>query len=191
LRRLQELGAELEEMDGAPFDIEPIWRAINHTTWRARFAPMAARHADQMSPSLLRQLASASDVSGVDCQSAMFARTALFRHVQTLLSAHDFIVTPTLSRTAPPVETDLFDPITIEGHAYEDVRANWYPWTMPFNLTGHPAVSMPTGFGDDGLPIGLQVVGRFRADAELLGLAALYEAATALLGRWPEVAMHA
>jgi len=189
LRRFQNLGAELNEMDGGPFDIEPMWRVINHTNWRARFAPLAARHADEMSPTLLRQLASAADVSGSDYQSAMFARAALFRHVQTLLSTHDFIVTPTLSRTAPPVENDLFDPITIDGRDYEDVRSSWYPWTMPFNLTGHPAVSLPTGFGDDGLPIGIQAVGRFRADAELLRLAAVYESATGLLGRWPQLAM--
>jgi aspartyl-tRNA(Asn)/glutamyl-tRNA(Gln) amidotransferase subunit A len=189
LHRLQGLGAEIEEMEGGPFDIEPMWRVINHTNWRARFAVLASRHADEMSPSLLRQLALAADVSGSDYQSATFSRAALFRHVQTLLSTHDYIVTPTLSRTAPSIENDLFDPITIDGRDYEDVRSSWYPWTMPFNMTGHPAVSLPTGFGDDGLPIGIQVVGRFRADAELLRLAALYESATGLVSRWPRLAM--
>jgi len=52
-------------------------------------------------------------------------------------------------------------------------------------MTGHPAISLPCGFGRDGLPIGIQLVGRFRADAELLRISALFEAVCDLLGRWP------
>jgi aspartyl-tRNA(Asn)/glutamyl-tRNA(Gln) amidotransferase subunit A len=58
---------------------------------------------------------------------------------------------------------------------------------MPFNLTGHPAMSMPCGFSTEGLPIGIQLVGRFRQEAGLLRLAALLEAAQGLLTRWPEL----
>ena len=57
---------------------------------------------------------------------------------------------------------------------------------MPFNMTGHPAISLPCGFGDDGLPVGLQLVGRFRQDAmPLLRAAALFESTHDLLARWP------
>jgi aspartyl-tRNA(Asn)/glutamyl-tRNA(Gln) amidotransferase subunit A len=188
LAKLAELGAELEEMDGKSFDIEPIWRAINHTTWRARFAPMAARAADKMSPSLVRQLALASQVSGAEYQEAMFARTSLFRHVQELLREHDFLATPTLSRTALPIGQDLFGTIEIDGEEFEDVRANWFPFTMPFNMTGHPAASLPCGFGEDAMPIGLQIVGRFRAETDVLRLAALFEASQDLLTRGPSFA---
>ncbi len=52
-------------------------------------------------------------------------------------------------------------------------------------MTGHPAVSLPSGFARDGLPIGFQLVGRFRADAELLRVSALFEASSDLLSRWP------
>jgi aspartyl-tRNA(Asn)/glutamyl-tRNA(Gln) amidotransferase subunit A len=188
LGALRHMGAELEEMDGKGFDVEPIWRAINHTSWRTRFAEMAARSPVKMSATLLRQLSLASQVSGADYQKAMFDRTTLFRHVQGLLRRHDFLLTPTLSRTALPIGQDLFGKIDIDGEELDDVRANWFPWTMPFNLTGHPAVSLPCGFGEDGLPIGLQVIGRFRAETDLLRLAVLFEASQDLLGRWPEVA---
>jgi aspartyl-tRNA(Asn)/glutamyl-tRNA(Gln) amidotransferase subunit A len=57
---------------------------------------------------------------------------------------------------------------------------------MPFNMTGHPAISLPCGFGRDGLPIGLQLVGRFRADADLLRVSAQFEASQSLLSRWPD-----
>ncbi|MBW0003465.1 MAG: amidase [Hyphomicrobiales bacterium] len=182
---LRDLGAELEETDGQRFDIEPMWRAINHTTWLARFGSMASRDAQKMSPSLVRQLASASQVTGVAHQEAMFARTALFRYVQSLLSEHDFLVTPTLSRTALPLEQDLFGRITIDGTEFHDLRANWFPLTMPFNMTGHPAMSINCGFGEKGLPIGLQIVGKFRAETEVLRLGALLEGSQGFLTRWP------
>lgn len=188
LNRLADLGAEMIPMKGDDFDIEPIWRVINHTTWRARFAEMVAREGNRMSPSLIRQVDLASEVSGIEYQQAMFARASLFRRVQGMLKEADLIAMPTLSRTALPIEQDLFQPIEIDGERYEDVRGNWFPWTMPFNLTGHPAVSLPMGFDSAGLPIGLQLVGRFRDEAQLLRASALFEAASGLLDRWPDEA---
>jgi aspartyl-tRNA(Asn)/glutamyl-tRNA(Gln) amidotransferase subunit A len=186
LATLESLGAEIEEMPGDGFDVEPIWRAINHTVWRTRFEQLAADHGDDLSPTFLRQLSLAAKVSGVDYQRAMFERTALFRRVQALLQRADMLAMPTLTRTALPLGQDLFDGIDIDGQHFDDVRSHWFPWTMPFNMTGHPAISLPCGFGRDGLPIGLQLVGRFRGDAGLLRVSALFEAAQDLLGRWPE-----
>jgi len=70
---------------------------------------------------------------------------------------------------------------------FSDVRPSWFPWTMPFNMTGHPAVSLPCGFDAEGLPIGIQLVGQFRGDVELLRVSALFEASQDLLGRWPSL----
>jgi aspartyl-tRNA(Asn)/glutamyl-tRNA(Gln) amidotransferase subunit A len=185
LATLQALGAAVEEMPGDGFDVEPIWRAINHTVWRARFEKLAADHGDLLSDTFLRQLALAAKVSGIDYQRAMFDRTSLFRHVQSLLQHADMLAMPTLTRTALPIDQDLFGTIEIDGQVFDDVRPHWFPWTMPFNMTGHPAISMPCGFGRDGLPIGIQLVGQFRGDVELLRVSALFEASQDLLGRWP------
>jgi aspartyl-tRNA(Asn)/glutamyl-tRNA(Gln) amidotransferase subunit A len=186
LDRLASLGAELEEFSGEGFDIEPVWRAINHTVWRTRFAKLAAEHGEALSEAFLKQLALATDVSAVAYQEAMFARTALFRRVQSLLARGHLLAMPTLTRTALPIDQDLFGTIEIDGARFDSVRPHWFPWTMPFNMTGHPAISLPSGFGRDGLPIGLQLVGRFRADAELLRVSALFEASAGLMSRWPE-----
>ncbi|MCK1739704.1 amidase [Bradyrhizobium sp. 139] len=185
LDRLASLGAELEEFSGEGFDIEPIWRAINHTVWRTRFAKLVAERGDVLSETFVKQVALATNVSGVAYQEAMFARTALFRRVQSLLARGHLLAMPTITRTALPIDQDLFGTIEIDGKHFDSVRPHWFPWTMPFNMTGHPAISLPGGFGRDGLPIGLQLVGRFRADAELLRVSALFEASHDLLSRWP------
>jgi aspartyl-tRNA(Asn)/glutamyl-tRNA(Gln) amidotransferase subunit A len=185
LKILETCGADLEEMPGDGFEVEPIWRAINHTAWRARFENLAAEHPNELSETFLKQIALAQRMSGVDYQQAMFDRTILFRRVQSLLQRADLLVMPTITRTALPIGQDLFGTIDIDGEVFADVRQNWFPWTMPFNMTGHPAVSVPCGFGADGLPIGLQLVGRFRGDAELLRVCALFEAAQNSLDRWP------
>ena len=185
LDRLASLGAELEEFSGEGFDIEPIWRAINHTVWRTRFAKLVAEHGHVLSEAFVKQVALVTNVSGVAYQEAMFARTALFRRVQSLLARGHLLAMPTITRTALPIEQDLFGTIEIDGQHFDSVRPHWFPWTMPFNMTGHPAISLPCGFGCDGLPIGLQLVGRFRADAELLRVSALFEASHDLLSRRP------
>ncbi len=186
LDRLAGLGAQLEEFSGEGFDVEPIWRAINHTAWRTRFEKLVAERKDELSETFVRQVALATKVSGVDYQQAMFDRTSLFRRVQSMLARGNLLAMPTLTRTALPIDQDLFGTIEIDGQSYDNVRPHWFPWTMPFNMTGHPAISLPCGFGRDGLPIGLQLVGRFRADAELLRVSALFEASNDLLSRWPD-----
>jgi aspartyl-tRNA(Asn)/glutamyl-tRNA(Gln) amidotransferase subunit A len=186
LLKLRELGAELIELDATLPDMEPIWKVINHTTWRARFDELVRREDNRLSASLVRQVAMASEWSAVDYQRAMFQRTDLFRMVQGWFETADFLVTPTLSRTALPIDQDLFEPIRIDGVEVGELRRNWFPYTMPFNITGHPALSLCCGYGDEGLPIGLQIVGRFRDEVSVLRAAVLYEASETWLDRWPE-----
>lgn len=185
---LAQAGAQVSEMaPPAEFDVEPLWRTINHTVWKTRFGKMAEEHPQKLTPSLLQQLALAQDYTAEDYQKANFARTRLFRHVQGLLRDHDFIAVPTLARTAPPIDQDLFGQLEIDGRLYDEVRSNWFPWTMPFNLSGHPAITLPCGFGSDGLPIGLQLVARLRGESDLLAAAAVFETARDVVSRWPDL----
>lgn len=187
LVRLRELGAELVELTEELPDLSSAWKVINHTTWKARFDEMIRRDGNRMTPSLVRQVAEAADWSGADYQRAMFQRSDLFRMVQGWFEAADFLVTPTVSRTALPIDQDLFDPITIDGVEAGELRRNWFPYTMPFNITGHPALSICNGYDSEGLPTSLQIVGRFRDEASVLRAAALYEASESWLDRWPDL----
>ncbi len=187
LGKLAEAGAELVELPGDLPDMEPVWKVINHTTWRARFDDMIRRDGNRMTPSLVRQVAMAEQWSGADYQKAMFQRADLFRMVQKWFEKADYVVTPTLSRTALPIDQDLFEPIEIDGVEAGELRSNWFPYTMPFNITGHPAITVCCGFASDGLPVGLQILGRFRDEASILRAAAIYEAREPWLDRWPDL----
>ena len=101
--------------------------------------------------------------------------------MQALFGQADLLAMPTMSRTALPLGTDIFDTLDIDGRAYDDIRAHWYPWTMLFNLTGHPAISVPCGLGTDGLPLGLQLVAPLHGDLDLLHAAEAFEQAAASL----------
>ncbi|HEX9326375.1 MAG TPA: amidase family protein [Reyranella sp.] len=187
LGKLKDLGAELVELQDDLPNMEPIWKVLNHTTWRARFDHLLRRQDNRLSPSLIRQVAMAAEWTGADYQHAMFQRTDLFRRIQGWFETADYLVTPTLSRTALPIDQDLFEPIRIDGVEAGELRRNWFPYTMPFNITGHPALTVCCGYDGEGLPIGLQVVGRFRDEASVLRAAALYEASERWLDRWPDL----
>jgi aspartyl-tRNA(Asn)/glutamyl-tRNA(Gln) amidotransferase subunit A len=132
-------------------------------------------------------VAQAAEWTGADYQKAMFQRADLFRMVQGWFERADYLVTPTLSRTALPIDQDLFEPIDIDGVTAGELRRNWFPYTMPFNITGHPAITVNCGFAGDGLPVGLQILGRFRDEASILRAAALYESSEKWLDLWPDL----
>ncbi|MBX6742238.1 MAG: amidase [Acetobacteraceae bacterium] len=171
------LGAAVEEST-APFDNpEAVWFVVNGSYRMAQFGHHLEKHRDIMCPTFVRQMDRVASYSAQELYRGIFQRTDLYRQVQSWFDTADIIAMPTLSRTALPIDQDFFGPIEIDGEAVPNLRAAWYPYTMPFNLTGNPAVSLPCGFAADGLPVGLQLVARPGEDAALLRVAALFEAA--------------
>jgi amidase/aspartyl-tRNA(Asn)/glutamyl-tRNA(Gln) amidotransferase subunit A len=85
--------------------------------------------------------------------------------VQSIFANHDVLLTPTLGALPVPNATDgtTLGPAEVNGRPVE--RSIGWCLTHPFNFTGHPAASVPAGQTQDGLPVGLQIVGgRFRDD---------------------------
>ncbi len=182
-----ELGATLSELT-APFDNpESVWFVNNGAYRMAQFGHHLAKHRAIMCPTFVRQLDRVADVSATALYEAIFARTRLYRQVQAWFDHCDVVAMPTLSRTAVPIDQDFFGPIEIDNRQVENIRASWYPYTMPFNLTGNPAVSLPCGFDRDGMPLAIQLVGRLGADADLLRIAAAFERARPWSDRRPDL----
>ncbi len=185
LAALAQFGAVVEPVADDFASTEPIWLVLTQSFWNARFRRYVPEFGARMSETLLRQMDTGASHSAVALQQAMFERTRVFREVQGWFERYDIVATPTLSRTALPIGHDFFSPIEIDGVTADTVRRAWYPYTLPFNLSGNPAVTLPCGWGADGLPIGLQLVGPHLGDASLLRAAALFETARPWAQRRP------
>jgi len=185
LSTLQSAGAEIIEMTDEFESPEPFWRIINQSAWKARFGKYIGAWENEMTPSLIRSLNEAQSYTGAELQEAIYKRTELFRKVQGWFNQFDFVATPTLSRTALDIGYDLYDPVIIEGKEAGIVRQTWYPYTHPFNLTGHPAITLPSGFHSDGLPTGLQIIGPYASDFEVLRCGRIFEIAQPWADRIP------
>ena len=168
-------GAVIEAVDEKIENAEPTWRILQQSNWAARFEQDAKDNADRMDPSLIAGINEGLGYSGRDVQRAMYRRTQLFRQVQAWLTDCDFVLTPTISRRPLSAEHKSAEPIEIDGHPAGDMRQTWCPYLNLFNLTGNPAISVPCGWTEDGLPIGLQIVGPWYGEDALLGLAAVLE----------------
>jgi aspartyl-tRNA(Asn)/glutamyl-tRNA(Gln) amidotransferase subunit A len=175
VRHLESRGAVIEtvEEDVTPF--EQTFVVFLQGGLAARVGPHLAAFREKVARSLSESIERGARWSAADWANALGQRTAMYRRVQALLARFDFLLSPTISRPALALDHDPFEPITIGDETAGSIRGAWYPYLWPFNLSGHPALSMPCGWSADGLPIGLQIVGPWYADRRVLALAAQLE----------------
>lgn len=120
-------------------------------------------------------------LSGMDLALAEQARTRLFLEVQAFMQVHEFLVLPVAQVTPFDIHTEWVREIEGEQmHTYID----WMKSCYFISVLGLPAISVPCGFTPDGLPVGLQIVGRHQADLEVLRLAYAFQQAT---GHWQQL----
>ena len=175
VRHLERRGAVVETVEEDVTAFEQTFLVFFQGGLAARVGPHLPAFGDKIARSLRESVERGARWSAVDWANALGQRTAMYRRVHALLQRFDFLLSPTISRPALPVDHDPFEPIAIGGETAGSVRGAWYPYLWPFNLSGHPAVSLPCGWSADGLPIGLQIVGPWYADRRVLSLAAQLE----------------
>jgi amidase len=113
---------------------------------------------------------------------AIETRTRVLRRVVRFLDDHRFLALPTVA--VPPFPVSVEYPTEIAGTPMRDYTS-WFATCSMIALTGLPAISVPAGFTDDGLPVGLQIVGRPKADVDVLRAAFAFQQATMLWHRHP------
>jgi aspartyl-tRNA(Asn)/glutamyl-tRNA(Gln) amidotransferase subunit A len=175
---LVDLGARAEMVEDTIDWIEMPGRVMYQGNYAVAMAKHLPRWQNQMDPSLLAFMERGSAFSLAEFREAQYARTRLFRTMQALFERYDVLTMPTLSRTALSADFDAAnDQIEIDGELCGITRQGWSSYVYPFNLTGHPALTIPSGFAGDGLPTAVQLVGPWGADLDLLRLGALLEIA--------------
>ena len=136
---------------------------------------------DLIDPALARFIERSREVPARDYIKARMANIEFAIKVWAFFEEYDLLLTPVVA--VPPFEIGSYGPREIGGKRVGPLA--WMPFTYPFNVTGQPAASVPCGWTDDGLPIGLQIVGRRFEDGTVLRAAAAFERAAPWADRYP------
>ncbi|MFN8037460.1 MAG: amidase [Acidimicrobiia bacterium] len=182
---LEELGHDVEAADPPAFDPDLLARmslifAAHHAARADRYPPL-----DTIAPWNRTMIEMGRTVTATTYITAMRDVEAAARRVVAFFDDVDLLLTPTVAQPPPPVGTlALADDFLTKVPELFALT----PFTAMWNVTGQPAVSIPFGFDGDGLPVGVQLVGRPAGEATLVRASAQIEAARPWIGHRPPMA---
>jgi amidase len=179
----QDLGCILEpaepDFSGATEAFE-TQRAVNYL---ARFGHLLEKHRDKLKDDVIWNIEQGKRLTPEKIARALSLRTELFHRMRKFLEEYEFLLCPVNQLPPFPVEEEW--PREVAG----EKMGNYLDWMKScyyVTITSHPAISVPAGFTPEGLPVGLQIVGRYRDDFSVLQLAHAFEAHRRLWKRRPE-----
>jgi aspartyl-tRNA(Asn)/glutamyl-tRNA(Gln) amidotransferase subunit A len=183
------LQAEVTEaglkVDPPPFE---FWAPIWYSNVKAAYGHLMDQHVADLMPYVIAQIHRGTQVSGADYSRALRLRDVLRSQLDDYFEKFDLLILPSVAVTAFPFRNP---PKTIGGKPVLKTEAGLafgvFPFTPTFNLSGHPAASIPCGFDRNGLPIGLQIVAGFGNEAALLRASAAFEEARPWTAKRPPV----
>jgi amidase len=172
------LGADVADVDPDLSAADSIFLDLRAFGLAAGMGPLLEKHRDRMKPEAVWNIEQGLKMSALDAGNAMTRQSQLFQRLHEFMSDYEYIVT--VVNQVPPFDHELRYPTEIDGVQMESYL-DWMRSAYWISATAHPAVSVPGGFTADGLPVGIQIVGRHRADFSLLQMAHAFEQAT---GHW-------
>ncbi|PWT99180.1 MAG: amidase, partial [Terriglobia bacterium] len=185
-RTFESLGCIVEqaEPDFAPAEI--AFRVLRAWNSANTYAARLREHPNDFKDTLKGEIEEGLRLTGADVAHAEAAHTRLWRGFQAFLEKYEYFVLPTSQ--LPPFDINTEYPAGIAGvkfSSYIDwMKSCWY-----ISATGNPAASVPGGFTPEGLPVGVQIVGRYREDFSVLQLAHAFEQATGFGKKRPGMAV--
>lgn len=187
LAHFRAMGCVLDEAR-VDFGLERVWQAVQvlrSWSYAPSLQPLAADPAKRelMGPQARWELDNGRSLTALQVTQASVVRTAFTRAVDALFDRFDFLLSPSVQIFPFPVE-QLW-PTLINGQTMRTYH-EWMLGNFLVTMTGLPALAAPAGFGAQGLPAGLQIIGRRGAELACLKLAHAYEqAARAVINRQP------
>lgn len=183
--------AAVAELSGSDFQVRPAhpqlseakeaFRTLRGLQMLATLGPLADKHSGQMKHDALWNVEAGRRVSGQDTSEALSAQSRSWSEMAEFLTTADVLITPTVQ--VPPFDVRMRYPREIDGTSMADYL-DWMTLPSIITTTNHPAISIPVGFTSSGLPVGIQLVGRFRDEARLLEIAKRVEDR---VGSWKSV----
>ncbi|HEV2282212.1 MAG TPA: amidase [bacterium] len=182
--RLAGLGARVEPASPEVGSITEPFLALNAAVRIATVGKYLDQWRDQMDPILVRRLDLGRSLTPADIGRAEVERTAYHQRLRRFFERYDLLLLPATAVAATPLDAPM--PSEIAGRPISQHIDMLLP-TFAFNFSGYPAITVPCGVTDEGLPVGLQIVAGWRQDARVLTAAAAYEAAVPWTDRRPPV----
>ena len=182
----EDLGCIVEEGFPDFTDADEIFKNFRAWYFELKLASLLPEHREKMKETVIWNIESGMKLSGPELGRAEVKRTALFHRVRKFMLNYDFLALP-VSQVPPfPLEQEYVSEINgIKMETYLD----WMRSCYFISVTGQPAISVPSGFTNDGLPVGLQLVGRPQDDLGVLQLAYAFEKATGFYNKVPDLAL--
>jgi amidase len=186
LKTFESIGCIVEEAQ-PDYSIDAVWRAfVRLRAWQTGGTLLAyyndpAKRA-LMKPEAVYEVESGRKLSAYDITAAGAVRSEWYHAVRRFFERYDYFIVPTAQLF--PFDVDMHWPQEIAGRKMETYH-EWMKGVLPVTMAGSPALAVPAGFGDRGLPIGIQIVGPNHAELACLQLAYAYDAATNWAARRP------
>ena len=168
LAALTDLGAVAEPVEVDFASLEDAFLIILQSALRSRLLQYREDQSELLDPSLVETIDTGAQWTAVDLQRAGRDKTRCFLAIQSLFERFDILASPTLAAAPLSVHQDPHGRVTLDGRDAGRIRGAWYPYTYPFNLTGHPALTVPCGWTGSGLPLGIQIVGPWHSEDVIL-----------------------
>jgi amidase len=186
-RLLADLGARVEQAQPDLRAADEVFRVLRAWYFELSYGALLHTHREQMKDTVIWNIEEGSRLSGSEVGRAEAQRTQLFHRVREFMEQYEFFAAPVVQ--VPPFDVNQPYVTEIDGqklHTYLDWMRSCY-W---ISATGLPAISVPCGFTPEGLPVGLQIVGRHHDDFGVLQLAYAFQRSNPLWQRRPPAATN-
>jgi len=179
------LGCAVEEATPDLSDANEIFMTLRAWQFELAYGEHLDHHRDLLKDTVIWNIEAGRKLSGPAIGAAELKRTALYERMRSFMQHYEFLILPV--NQVPPFDVDQPYVTEINGVAM-DTYIDWMKSCYFITVTGHPAISVPCGFTAEGLPVGIQIVGRHQDDFGVLQLAYAFEQATQLWKRHPQIA---
>jgi amidase len=188
VRVFEDLGCVVEQASVDFSGPEYAFRTLRAWQFELAYGELLDQSRGSLKPSLVWNIEAGRRLSGPEVARAQTLQAALHQRVVDFFAEYDVLLAP-VSQVAP-FDVELEYPTSIDGQPQE-TYLDWMRSAYFVSMTGCTALSVPSGFTGDGLPVGLQVIGPPRADLEVLRVGHMYETATGHGHRRPDLAVWA
>jgi len=182
---LESLGCVVEEACPDFKGATEAFETLRAVSFSLRYAPLLKTHRSMLKDTVVWNIEQGLALDGTKIGRAEGLRTELFQRMRAFLEKYEFLLAPV--NQLPPFPVDTEYPTAIAGVKLGNYL-DWMKSCYYVTITSHPAISVPAGFTPAGLPVGLQIVGRYRDDFGVLQLAHAFEAETQVWKRRPALA---